>query len=143
MFELSFKIEGVQELHRVLMAEVGKVENMTEPLRRSGQLVLADVQENFRTEGGLVGGWVPLAPGTVKQRGSANPILQRTGAYKGSFTQHVTRKSTAISSFAPYHKYHQSLLPRSRLPRRPTLALVERTRQNIVEVFNKYLRFGS
>jgi len=144
MLDIKFKIEGVTELHRRLLVEVKNISDLSTPLRKSGKLVLADVQENFRSEGGLVGGWEPLAESTVRQRGgAAHPILVRTGSYKNSFTQHVTKKKTRVYSFAPYHVYHQSKAPRKgSLPRRRTLAIIELTRQNIVEEFNNYLRFS-
>jgi len=46
-----------------------------------------------------------------------------------------------ITSKSPYFVYHQSRMPRKRLPRRAMLVLIERTRQNIVEEFHKFLRY--
>lgn len=145
-FRLRFKIEGVPELSRLLQITYDKVNDFRVPLGKSAQLILSDVERNFVSEGGLVGGWAPLAESTVKGRlragfGGEHPILQRTGALRRSFFSRVTPKKMIVSSESPYFGYHQSRLPRSRLPRRTMLVLVERTRQNIVEEFSNFLRF--
>ena len=145
-FRLRFTIEGVPELSRILNVEHQKVSNFKEPLQKSAQMVRQDVERNFVTEGGLVGGWKPLAPTTVAGRvregyPGEHPILQKTGALRKSFYSFVDSKRAVISSKSPYFVYHQSRQPRKWLPRRAILVLTEHTRQNIVEEFNKFLRF--
>jgi len=145
-FRLRFRIEGVPELSRILAMTHRKVSNFKEPLWKSSKLILNDVERNFATEGGLAGGWAPLAPSTVAGRiragfGGEHPILQRTGALKRSFYSHVDSRKAVVTSRSPYFGFHQSRASRTRLPRRPMLLLVERTRQNIVEEFHKFLRF--
>jgi len=145
-FRLKFTIEGVPELSRVLALTHSKVSNFKKPLWSSAQLILQDVERNFTTEGSLVGGWAPLAESTVRGRiregyGGAHPILQRTGALRKSFYSFVDSKRAVITSKSPYFVYHQSRQPRKRLPRRAMLVLTERTRQNIVEEFHKFLRY--
>lgn len=148
-FRLRFRIEGVPELSRILGITHKKLSNFKEPLWRAARLILKDVETQFRTEGGLSGGWTPLAASTVAGRlregfGGEHPILQRTGKLRRSFYAYVDSRKTVITSkpgVAPYYAFHQSRLPRTRLPRRPMLLLVDKTRQNIVEEFNKFLRF--
>ena len=145
-FRLRFTIEGVPELSRVLALTHKKVSNFREPLQKSSRLILDDVERNFVTEGGLVGGWKPLTPGTVAGRiragfGGSHPILQRTGSLRKSFYSLTDSKKAVITSRSPYFGFHQSKAPRTRLPRRTMLLLTERTRQNIVEVFHKFLRY--
>lgn len=144
-FRLKFTIEGVPELSRILLTEYKKLTDFRKPLYRSAELILADVERNFETEGSLAGGWKPLAPGTVAGRiregFGAHPILQKTGALRKSFYSKVDSKRAYISSFSPYYPFHQSRMPRTRIPRRPMLLLVDRTRQNIVEEFHKFVRF--
>ena len=145
-FRLRFTIEGVPELSRVLAVTHKKVTDFKQPLWKSSRLILSDVERQFATEGGLSGGWTPLAPSTVAGRiragyGGAHPILQRTGALRKSFYAYVDSKMAVITSKSLYFGFHQSRAPRTRLPRRPMLLLVERTRQNIVEEFHKFLRF--
>ena len=146
-FRLKFTIEGVPELGRILQLKQRQVSNLKKPLFKSGQLILADVEQQFRTEGGLSDGWQPLALGTVKGRlregyGGKHPILQRTGALRRSFFSRVSNKMVFISASSPYFGFHQSRKPRAtKLPRRPMLLLTQRTKENIQEEFNKFLRF--
>jgi len=144
-FRLRFTVEGVPELSRILFGEMKKVENLKEPLQIAARYIRQDVETNFITEGGLVGGWAPLTDSTIRgrERGGwgAHPILQRSGALRRSFYSLVDEKKAIISSSSPYFVYHQSRQPRTRLPRRAMLVLVENTRQNIVEAFHKFLRF--
>jgi phage gpG-like protein len=145
-FRILWRIEGVPELSRVLALTHSKVSNFKKPLWSSAKLILQDVERNFTTEGGLVGGWTPLAESTIRDRirqgyGGAHPILQRTGALRKSFYSLVDSKRAVITSKSPYFGYHQSRQPRKRIPRRAMLVLTERTRQNIVEQFHKFLRY--
>ena len=145
-FYLRWRIEGVPELSRILMTTARKVSSLKVPLWRASKLILADVEENFETEGRLVGGWKPLAPSTVAGRmregyGGEHPILQKTGALRQSFYSRVDNRRAFVSASSPYFAFHQSRKPRTRLPRRAMLVLTDRTRQNIVEEFYKFVRF--
>jgi len=145
-FRLRWTIEGVPELSRVLIGEYKKVEDFSVPLRQASKFILADVEANFVSEGGLVGGWQPLAPATAIGRaragfGGEHPILQKTGSLRRSFYPRVSKKKAIIRSRSPYFAYHQSLKPRTKIPRRAMLVLTERTKQNIVQSFNQFLRF--
>lgn len=68
------------------------------------------VQENFKTEGGKVGGWKELAAGGRWVRGkgldTSAKILQDTGRGRASFTPFATRKDAGIGSDLPYMRDH-------------------------------------
>jgi phage gpG-like protein len=144
-FHLKFTVEGIPELHRVLGLTHKKVENFKAPLQKASNFILSDIQSNFDTQGGLVGGWQPLSAGTIAGRiragFGAGPILQRTGALRKSFYSFVDEKKALVSSKSPYFAYHQSRMPRTKIPRRAMLILTENTKQNIVEAFHKFLAF--
>ena len=150
-FRLRFTIEGVSELSRILGVTHRKLSNFKKPLWESARLILADVEQQFRSEGGLTGGWKKLTDSTVAGRiragyGGKHPILQRTGALRKSFVSHVdSRRMVVTSRGVPYYAYHQSKMPRryppKGLPRRTMLLLTQRTKENIQEKFNKFLRF--
>lgn len=147
-FRIRWTIEGIPELSRILYETQRKVQNFREPLFKSSRLILQDVERNFMTEGGLVGGWEDLAEATVKGRlragfGGEHPILQRTGTLRRSFKGYVDSKKAVITSVkVPYYKFHQSRMPRkTKLPRRAMLVLTKQTRENIVQNFNEFLRF--
>jgi len=145
-FRLRWTIEGVPELSRILMREYRKVTDFSVPLKKASKFILADVEQNFVSEGGLVGGWQPLALSTALGRarqgfGGEHPILQRTGSLRRSFKADVSARKAIVTSVSPYFPYHQSRMPRTKLPRRAMLVLTERTKQNIVQSFNQFLRF--
>jgi phage gpG-like protein len=144
-FELKFTVEGISELHRVLGLTSQKVGNFKVPLTRASGFILSDVQTNFDTQGALSGGWQPLTAGTIAGRVragfGASPILQRTGALRKSFYSFVDEKKALVTSRSPYFVYHQSRMPRTKIPRRAMLILTENTKQNIVEAFHKFLAF--
>ena len=134
-FRLKWEIEGVPELSRILGITYQKLGNLKKPLRASANLVRKDVEQQFKTEGGLTGGWQAL------KKDATHPILQVTGALRHSFYSLVDEKRAIISSKSPYFKYHQSRMPRKKLPRRAMLVLTDRTKENIVQEFNQFLRF--
>lgn len=150
-FELHFTVEGISEIGRVLGLENTKLSNFKVPLTKSAGFIMSDIQSNFDTEGQLAaevtGGekWQPLKKGTIAGRiragFSASPILQRTGALRKSFYSLVDEKKALISSRSPYFAYHQSRMPRTKLPRRVMLILREHTKENIVQEFNTFLKF--
>jgi phage gpG-like protein len=143
-FQLRFTVEGVPELSRILALTNERLGNFKLPLQKSAKFILADVERNFESEGGLVGGWQPLAPSTVRGRiregYGAHPILQKTGSLRKSFFSTVSNTRMEVTSRSPYYAFHQSRKPRKKLPRRAMLVLTEYTRQNIVQEFNKYIR---
>jgi phage gpG-like protein len=64
--------------------------------------------------------WKPLAPATVRKRGSARPILIHTGAMIGTATVRPAGKSgLTITVAIPYSGYHQT--GTSRMPARPVV----------------------
>jgi len=146
-FRLKWTIEGVPELSRLLIMEYRKVGDFTAPLQDASKFLLADVEQNFVSEGGLVGGWQPLAHSTALGRaregfGAEHPILQRTGDLRRSFKANISKKKAVVSSYGvSYYKYHQSIKPRTKIPRRAMLVLTNRTKENIVQSFNQFLRF--
>jgi phage gpG-like protein len=73
------------------------------------------VQRNFRTQGGKVGGWKPLAAGGRWKESSSGKrifdanakILQDTARLKFSFIPWASKKSTGIGSDVPYSEQHE------------------------------------
>lgn len=108
----------------------------------------------FSTQGGLSGGWAPLAASTVayKARAGLDPrILVATGKLKNSLTRKgnenhvytVTPDSMFIGSSVEYGKFHQSRAERHKLPRRPVVVLDDATRRNWVKILQTWLAAGS
>ena len=145
-FRLRFLIEGVPELSRVLLMTHKKLDDFSKPLFKASQMILDDVETQFRTEGSLSGGWTPLKLSTIidkaKKGYGGKPILERTGALKKSFYRQVNSRRAYISSRSPYFGFHQSRQARTtELPRRPMLLLTQSTKEKIVKEFHKFIRF--
>jgi phage gpG-like protein len=64
-------------------------------LRAGGQQLEQAKDAAFAAEGP---GWAPLAESTVRQRGSAHPILRRSGSYQRSFRAVYDDTSVALAS---------------------------------------------
>lgn len=84
-------------------------------LKAVGLRQLKWVDDNFRSDGGLVGGWKPLSPFTIMMRrnGSSKP-LQDTGILRASFNPKkdsraltIEGNTVKIGSAVPYASYHE------------------------------------
>jgi hypothetical protein len=64
-------------------------------LAAGGRALVAAKDAAFVAEGP---GWAPLAPSTVAERGSAHPILRRSGAYQASWVTATTDDSVMLGS---------------------------------------------
>jgi len=79
------------------------------------------------------------------------PILQRTGDLVASLTRESDpnavyrpeRKTLTIGSKIPYAIYHQSIAPRTRLPRRPEIMLTEADKRRFMHHLHQYLVYGA
>lgn len=118
--------------------------------------VMADVfyemeKRQFETEGEEGGrAWPALSPeyaGWKEAHYPGQPILQRTGDLVKSLTsQHdpnavfVSKpKMLTLGSKLPYAIYHQSLLPRKVLPRRPAIQFSEPWKRAMMRELQVYL----
>lgn len=77
-------------------------------MNRIGLTALRWVDRNFASSGGLVGGWVPLRPGTIfgRRQGSAVP-LSNTGMLRSGFTYQATDAEAVVGTANQIAKYHQ------------------------------------
>lgn len=80
------------------------------------------VDDNIKSEGGKVGGWVPFKHGGRRERGGAinysAKLLQRTGVLRRSFQPKWDDDSASIGSQLPralYHHHGTRVLPARRL----------------------------
>jgi len=106
----------------------------------------------FATEGESTGApWAPLAASTQAERrrqhfGAAHPILERTGTLKRSLTTDQglgfvirTPTSLTVGSNAKSFPFHQSRRPRTQLPRRAPVRLVEADKQALLHPIRLYI----
>jgi phage gpG-like protein len=111
----------------------------------------AQEKDQFATEGAEGGEkWVPLSPeyGAYKEAHfPGKPILQRTGDLMRSLTtpndpnavRVEERKTLTLGSRIPYAIYHQSIDPRTVLPRRPEIELTEPFKRSAMHHMQTYL----
>ena len=110
-----------------------------------------EVAKQFRTEGAWGGDpWVGLAKSTLKARERkrmGSKILYATGRLENSLTQStsetinvVTPRMWAYGTSVEYGIYHQSKLPRLRLPRRAFLVVTSSFRLFVVRKIHRFIR---
>lgn len=143
--ELSWDIEGTKELSRVLLNVRTRTKDLTRPFTTaSNNLRKTFETEVFSSQGAVIAAkWKRLSPYTVSQKarlGYTTEPMIRTGAMRGSFRTIVASDRATIYNVAPYFKYHQSKLPRTKLPRRVMMRLADTQKQMIVRVFQEHIR---
>jgi phage gpG-like protein len=143
-FQLSWSIEGETQLSRRLEGLSARTRDLTVPFRKSADMLIGVFSKDvFATQGAVIGErWQRLSPYTVAQKarqGYPPEPLVRTGRMQRSFASTVASDQAVIYNTTSYFKYHQSRLPRTRLPRRVMMKLNENMKQSIVKIFQRYL----
>ncbi len=131
LINVTFKptLDQVRARYAAMHAEL---QDKRDPNQRVMVYLDGWVQRNFKTEGGKVGGWVPLAAGGrwkttaagVRKFDPDAKILQDTGRLRLSFVPFERDRGNVvgIGSDVPYsekHEYGEGNLPQRRmLPRR-------------------------
>lgn len=91
--------------------------------------------QGFASQGGVFGGrWAALSPryAAVKSKlYPGRPPLVQSGKMQNSFTFVASSKEVLIGNKAPYFKYHQSTLPRNKMPRRQTMGINDPIRKMV------------
>lgn len=99
------------------------------------------VQENFKTEGGKIGGWLPFKSGGRRLRNgefdTSAKLLQDSGRLRASFLPFASKKDAGIGSKMDYSKAHQEGI---RVPERRMLPLVKEVKGPIHEKFNIHVK---
>lgn len=111
----------------------------------------AEEAAQFASEGAAGGEpWTPLSPeyaGWKEAHYPGMPILQRTGDLQRSLTSpsdpnavHVeNRKSLVLGTRVPYAIFHQSINPRTKLPRRAPIQLTKPFKAGVMRQLQSYL----
>jgi phage gpG-like protein len=119
--------------------------NMEVPLHTSiHEVIIPAIRENFESEGRPK--WKPLADSTVIARGSAHPILIRTGKLFEAATDpsiwHVTPTSASVGVFPLlYGIFHTTGTQYGRrvMPARPFMSLTHEDRAAIATIFSAWI----
>lgn len=142
--QLSWQIEGRQELSRVLKEIGDGVKDWTPAFRESAEeLTKIFANDVFSTRGEAIGEkWKPLKPSYLAKKIEdgypADPLI-RKGDMKRNFKSLFKPDMAEIWNATAYFKYHQSDKPRtSNLPRRVMMKLGEQQKQLVVKIFHTY-----
>jgi hypothetical protein len=99
------------------------------------------VQQNFRTQGGNVGGWTPFARGGRRLRGggidTSAMLLQDKGALRLSFRMFWDRKQAGIGSKLKYSKPHEE--GNSHVPKRRMLPQERDVIRPVLRIYNRHI----
>lgn len=146
-FRLEWSIDGDKQLSRVLLGLGSKMDDLSYPFRQSADYLKGVFSRDvFDTQGGAIGErWQRLSPYTVAQkarRGYPLTPLVGTGRMQNSFQTVVSSSQAVIYNTSEYFKYHQSKLPRTKLPRRIVMKLADQQKETIVRYFQEHLQAG-
>lgn len=143
MFQIGFFIDGQLQLSRVLEGVANNVQDWTPAFEKSaGDLIDMFSNDVFDTEGMAIDEqWSPLsrayASRKAKEYGEDTGILQATGTMKNSFTSFFDPTTLIVWNAAEYFKFHQSSLPREKIPRRVMMKLTDDLKAAVVRNFQQ------
>lgn len=135
---LTIKVSGTADIHRKLR----KLGTSLTDLRISMMEIGDDTaryfsNQGFNSQGGVFGAvWKPLTRSTMNQKAKKYPgrsPLVRTGKMRDSFTYVASSRQVLVGNSADYFKYHQSTLPRNKLPRRQMMGVNSQIQKIIKE----------
>lgn len=137
---------GSKAAKRKLRELIRKVRNPAQANRRVSIWLMRWVNDNFKSQGGKVGGWKPFKLGGRRLPGGgidrSAKLLQDEGRLRASFSPFHGRTMAGIGSDLGYAITHQLGLPHRNLPARRMLPLntdrdVER---GIIRIYDNYIR---
>lgn len=133
MFKVQVTGKGAKEISAKLTKLGESLEDFTESMPDIGrELTEYFSGPAFLSQGGVFGQrWPSLSPAyqTYKirhYRTFSNQILVRSSgqeSMQNSFTYSATRDSVTIGNSSDHFKYHQSALPRKKIPRRQMIGV--------------------
>ena len=142
--QLSWSIEGDQQLLRKLQMVSSGIKDFSDPFRQTAEYLADTFEKTFDVQGRNIGViWPPLAASTIRQKAKnapGAPMLVRTGAMRASFQKVYATDYARVWNSATYFKYHQSKQPRTKIPRRQMMNLAEEQKQTIVKFFHTYVQ---
>ncbi len=133
--QLSFELEGATELSRRLRITAGKIKDFSPEFKKIGNY-LTDFFSGpvFESKGAILGeSW----KSRKNERKYTWPILEKTGKMRFGFRSESAPNQVRVWNVAEYFKYHQSKLPRHKLPRRVMMKLIESVKIKMVKILHQ------
>lgn len=130
----------VAQMQRDLKRKRDALANFAPTMAKAAIFLDQWVQENFRTEGGKVGGWLPFKSGGRRRGGELDTsakLLQDSGRLRLSFLPFASKTNAGIGSRLPYSKAHHEGIG---VPERRLLPLVKEVRGPLLEQFQIHVK---
>ena len=137
---------GSKQATRKLRQVMRKVSHPTRANREVSLWLMRWLNQNFRSQGGKVGGWKPFKLGGRRIRGGgidpSAKLLRDTGRLQLSFSPFYSRSTAGIGSDLFYSIAHELGLPQRNLPARRMLPLASDREVNtgIIRIYDKHIQ---
>ena len=137
---------GSEQATKKLRQVMRKVRNPSRANKEVSVWLMRWLNENFKSQGGKVGGWKPFKLGGRKLPGggvdSSAKLLQDTGRLRASFSPFYSRTTAGIGSNLNYSVAHELGLPHKNLPSRRMLPLGSDQAVNagIIKIYDRHIR---
>ena len=136
---------GSKPAQKKLRALIRKVKNPTPANREVSVWLHRWLNNNFKSEGGNVQGWLPFKHGGRIKGGVIDrnaKLLQDTGRLKASFSHFYGRTFAGNGSELSYSITHELGLPHKNLPARRMLPLANdiKVEKGIIRIYDRWIR---
>lgn len=134
------------DVSRGLRIAARKVRNTRRPNRQISIWLLRWVNENFKSEGGKVGGWKPFKLGGRRLPGGkidrSAKLLQDTGRLRQSFNPFHSARVGGVGSNLNYVLTHELGLPHKNLPARRMVPISSDRDvvSAVVRIYNRHIQ---
>jgi phage gpG-like protein len=115
------------------------IERPVEANREASIALYGFTIRNFDRQGGLQGGWPPLAASTIRQKeriGKQQPLV-RSGHMRAGFTSFYSADNAGVGNEVSYSRFHHE--GNARLPQRQLLPRRDTVLQIGISVYGKYV----
>lgn len=142
MIEAGLSPEGKQNLaeKEAQFKRVANAVQHREPANRRVSVQLYSwIIRNIDDEGGLIGGWAPLAPSTIKRKQAAGKerMMVFTGRLRNSFRSFYDNEIAGSGSDVTYSESHQD--GNERVPKRELLPPRDTALDIGIKVYDHYI----
>ena len=128
---------------------MGRIDDLGSFFAAASETMLDQTQRRFREQRAPDGSpWAPLAASTIARRGSASPILERSGTLRGGIHAAPTPSAAIVRSLdLPYAAIHQAGGKAGRgrsveIPARPYLGFGSKDVAELIEVAEAVILAG-
>lgn len=149
----AITVVGLKEAQAMLAKAKSRMGSAEPSFKRSVAVIDGWIQRNFRTEGGKVGGWAPLADSTIERRLKKNEkrskkkkstqtgkimILQDDGDLREHWKHTWGKDHAAVVSAVEYGIFHET--GTKKMPQRRILPTLEEIWPSIEKLFDEHIR---